>query len=211
MGKALELTGQRFGRLMVVKRSKPNKGINTAWECLCDCGNTSVVTGPHLKSGHTKSCGCYQKEKISKASIKHGHSLNKKMSPTYGSWSHMKTRCLNPNYSLFINYGGRGITFCKRWEKFENFLADMGERPEGGYSLERKDVNGNYEPSNCKWIPLGDQAHNTTRTVMFTYKGKTKCMSVWARDLGIDYNKIKYRNKKGIPFDKIVKELGGDA
>lgn len=207
--KALELTGNKFGRLTVVKKIGGTKYGNVSWECLCDCGNTTIVTGSHLNSNHTTSCGCYQRQRASEASLQHGHSLNGVMSPTYGSWSHMKTRCNNPNYPFFENYGGRGITYCERWSKFDNFLEDMGERPKGRYSLERIDNEGNYEPSNCKWIPLGNQAYNTTRSANLTYKGKTKCMAEWAKILNVSYWKIKYRRKKGVPFNEIVAELSG--
>jgi len=141
--------GKRYGRLTILSFRSPINQRYPSCICKCDCGAEVSKSFRKLENGVGKSCGCSR--------IKRGRS---KQSPAYVSWSHMKTRCLNPKYEFFKDYGGRGIAICDRWKNsFDNFLQDMGERPPG-YSIERVDVNGNYEPSNCKWIPVRDQPKN---------------------------------------------------
>ena len=128
----------------------------TAWDCLCICGTTRLVRERLLKSGRSQSCGCERNERISQSKTKHGMSFT----PTYKSWRSMLDRCRNPGATKFPEYGGRGITVCDRWlDSFENFLADMGERP-AGKTLDRENVNGNYEPDNCRWATPKEQANN---------------------------------------------------
>jgi hypothetical protein len=154
--------GEKFGRLTVIKESEP-KIFNSGRKerkllCQCECGNVKDIILNSLRTGVTKSCGCFFSEKIKTINIKHGHSYTKKSA--YGSWSDMRQRCLNPNNQDYKYYGGRGIKVCDRWlESFNNFLEDMGERPEG-LSIDRIDVNGNYEPSNCKWATRKEQTGN---------------------------------------------------
>ena len=158
--KANNLVDKRFGKLVVLSfEEKPDKKRNIVWNCKCDCGNLTQAVSSELKSGRKRSCGCLHSEVVSETSAKHGHTRNKKFSPTYISWASMLTRCKNKNASNFKHYGGRGISVCGRWESFENFLEDMGERPEGK-SIDRINVNGNYEPSNCKWATQTEQVAN---------------------------------------------------
>lgn len=162
--KSADLTGQRFGSLVVAGRL-PNSSRNFAmWHCRCDCGDFSNVRGASLKAGHTVSCGCAQRvaaAKQGKHNATHGHRRRgSKPTPTYNSWAAMLQRCENSKHQHFANYGGRGITVCERWHKFDNFLYDMGERP-AGMSIDRKESNGNYEKSNCKWSTRKEQ--NTNR------------------------------------------------
>jgi hypothetical protein len=156
-----ELTGTRFDRLVVVGR-EPNR-VRASWRCRCDCGGETVATAVNLKSKHTRSCGCLMREKSSswakKKNTTHGHNRKGQQSRTHKSWISMKQRTTNPNYSEWKSYGGRGITVCERWLKFENFLEDMGERPEGT-SLDRINVNGNYEPGTCRWATASQQQRN---------------------------------------------------
>ena len=147
--------GQRYGKLVAVSVVRgyvlpgTKTRIRTKIECKCDCGVTSFVPPSNLKTGHTSSCGCIQ--------TTHGMRHTK----TYKSWAAMKDRCTNPNASFYRNYGGRGIVVCARWlESFENFLEDMKEKPTPIHTIERVDVNGNYEPSNCIWIPKSEQNKN---------------------------------------------------
>jgi hypothetical protein len=153
MGKKIDLTNKIFNRLTVLKDTgKRNKCGHIIWECLCECGNITEVESHSLKNGNTKSCGCL--------SIKHGHTKKYgKNTITYYCWASMKSRCLNPNHERYKDYGGRGIQVCERWMKFENFLADMGEKP-NGLSIDRIDNEGHYELSNCKWSNDKDQANN---------------------------------------------------
>jgi hypothetical protein len=145
-----KLNGKQFGRLLVISDTEKRKHRYVIWKCLCECGKYTEVMSQHLLSGHTKSCGCTKK---------HGHTSKGKFSRTYNSWYSMKARCLNSKNEAFTYYGGRGIMVCERWMVFENFLADMGERPEG-LTLDRINNDGHYEPSNCRWATWKQQANN---------------------------------------------------
>lgn len=152
-----DITGQRFGRLLVValQTKATREHPTTTWLCQCDCGRQRIVPRASLVNSYTQSCGCLWREQITK----HGHTTHSSHSGTYTSWKAMKRRCLDPNFHQFKDYGGRGILVCERWQTFENFLADMGPRPKG-HSIERIDNNAGYSPKNCKWIISRDQHKN---------------------------------------------------
>jgi hypothetical protein len=178
-----DLTNQKFGRVTVIKEAgKYEKNGSYKWECQCDCGTIFIIIGYSLTKGKTISCGCYNKEKATK----HNHNLKGKTSSTYYSWVSMKTRCYNPNHPSYDNYGGRGITVCDRWkDSFNNFLADMGERPKG-MTIDRIDNNKNYEPSNCQWASNKQQHNNKRSNHLITYQDRTQTLTQWAEELNIN-------------------------
>lgn len=157
----------------------------------CSCGKDFIVMLNKLRQGKTKSCGCYMKTPSNSSSFSHGRTK----SPEYKSWCHMKDRCLNPKNHKYINYGARGIRVCKEWlDSFENFLADMGDKPGPGYTIDRIDNNGNYCPSNCKWSTPKEQSNNRRSSAFVLYKGKKMTISECADTAGIPYGSIqKYR------------------
>lgn len=193
MNKFIDLTGKRFGRLKVIKISYRDKRERIYWLCKCNCENEKEIRGDSLRDGYTKSCGCLQKEKITKTGLIIKHGMRK--TTEYNSWNNMKARCLNKNNHKYPNYGNRGIKVCDSWlESFENFYKDMGNKPKDK-SIERIDNNGNYEPKNCRWATPKEQARNTRRNFLITYKGETKCLAEWSEILKIDYKKLIYRTK----------------
>jgi hypothetical protein len=145
------ISGQVFGCLTALHFAGKDSNHHSLWICRCECGNvTPPIALSNLTKGHTRSCGCYQRERACDANTIHGHNNRRKESPTYISWRCMIARCTNPNQNRFYKYGGAGVEVCDRWLKFDNFLADMGERPEGT-TLSRFGDVGNYEPGNCAW------------------------------------------------------------
>lgn len=154
----ITLRQQKFGRWSLVNLVECGK--HEKWLARCSCGNEKIVFIENLKRGKSTSCGCLRAEKSSLRCKTHGQS---RRTAEYRTWAHLKGRCLNPKDDGFKDYGGRGIKVCDRWLSFENFYQDMGSRPPG-HSIERVDVNGNYEPSNCVWLPIKHQARNTRAT-----------------------------------------------
>ena len=184
--KKIGLVGRRFGRLVVISEQSRNKWGQVIWECLCDCGNKTTPLGMSLKNGNTKSCGCLSKD------VPHHITHGMSRTPIYRVWASIIGRCYSKTHTSYINYGGRGITVCGRWMQFENFYADMGERPKG-LTIERIDNGKGYYPDNCKWATRKDQARNTRRNRLVSYGGKKQCLIEWAEELGISQYALKYR------------------
>lgn len=154
------LVGMKFGRLIVFSFSRRDKSIYF-WNCRCDCGNEKEVRADSLKSGRSQSCGCLRKERVIETQTKHNNTKGHNKTPEYNSWAAMKARCYNQNFKQFPDYGGRGVIVCDRWkDSFEDFLIDMGEKPTPNHSIDRIDVNGNYEPENCRWTDRTSQQRN---------------------------------------------------
>lgn len=153
---SVNITGMKFGRWTAISPTDQKSSPNKKWHCRCDCGTERIVAGNNLRSGKSKSCGCFQREIARTLPRVHRMSHH----PIHNSWHGMRARCLNRNHQNYADYGGRGIKICKRWDKFINFLQDMYATWAPGLSLDRIDVNGNYEPSNCRWATTGVQATN---------------------------------------------------
>jgi hypothetical protein len=201
-GPRRDLTGQRFGRLLVIAFSSI-KDHMTKWLCICDCGNEKIVFRGSLVSGATQSCGCLQKERVSKRNGVHFACDTL----TYARWKGMFNRCSNPKTKDYPRYGGRGITVCERWNSFENFLADMGECPRKNMTLERNNSNENYSPSNCRWATHKEQNRNTSRNRFITYQGKTLCVGEWSEILGINYKSIMARLARGSTDEEALRPI----
>lgn len=175
MSHKIDLSNQTFGLLRVIKRIKGPK-----WLCICSCGTKTIVHGYNLKNGNTRGCGCTRGRKPS-------HGLTK--SRTYESWQKMKSRCDNPKTTQYQWYGGKGIKYSKRWTKFENFLADMGERPMKT-TLDRINPHKNYTPSNCRWMSL-----KYTRQRRSPLIGDKTLMQI-SKETGIRYHTLYARYRK---------------
>lgn len=158
MGALDDITGKTFGQLTVIERA-PNKNGRAWWYANCSCGVRAKVAGKALRAGSTQSCGCRARVLLSARNHKHGNAARGRRSPTYEVWNSMWKRCSNPKHKDYKSYGGRGILVCEEWMRFENFLADMGERPPG-LTLDRENVNGNYEKDNCRWVTWDIQVNN---------------------------------------------------
>lgn len=192
-------SGKVYGSLTVLKFSKRVK-TKIYLECKCKCGIVKDVYLQGLVCGDYKSCGNHKSEIIIKRNTTH----NKSNSAEYNSWSGMKTRCSNYNRSNSHRYVGRGIKVCDRWiNSFENFLADMGEKPSPLHSLDRKKNEGNYEPDNCRWALKKVQANNTSKNVFITYKNETKTVTEWAKSERLSISTLARRYRNNLPIDEL--------
>ena len=199
MGKLIDLTGKKFGRLTIIEWVENNKWRQSRWLCRCECGKKIVITSSSLKNGNTKSCGCLAIE----IKTKHGHCCRNKTSKTYQIWHSMIQRCNNPNCKAYKNYGGRGIKVCKGWRKFEGFLQDMGEQPLN-LTLDRVDNNGNYCKENCRWATQKEQRRNTRRNILITINGVTKCLIEWCEDRKLNYRTVCSRLRYGWTIEEAL-------
>jgi len=180
-GRRDDLMGQTFGRWTVIGPG-PTKEKHTTWQCRCTCGQEKFIITSSLKGGGTFSCGCLRDEINRDLHTTHGETD----SPEHVVWSGMRDRCLNPNSTIYEYYGGRGITIDPRWDRYENFLEDMGRRPSGG-TLERKDNSGPYAPWNCVWESRKAQARNKRTNRVVVYEGRSMCVAELAELKGMNY------------------------
>ena len=187
MGRFKDLTGQKFNRLTVIQYLSKSK-----WQCKCDCGNIVEVQGGHLKNGHTKSCGCYNNECRSSRMIQQHFIHGKSNTKIYKVLKEIKYRCYSKNHRLYKYYGARGIVVCDEWkrdfEAFYNWAMDNGYKE--GLTIDRIDANGNYEPSNCRWITNEEQQRNKRSNRYITCKGETKLLIDWCRELNLNYKQV---------------------
>lgn len=185
--------GQTFGRLTIKRKVLLNRP-GTWWECQCSCGLIVIQISSRLTSGNTRSCGCLRREVLSKLYSTHKDTKSRE----YSAWCSMIDRCCNEDSRAYPSYGGRGIVICKQWRhNYPRFLEDMGRRPGDGYTLERIDVNGNYEPSNCRWATWAEQNRNKRSNRKVTVRGVTKNLSDWSRLSENNINTIKDRLNRG--------------
>lgn len=182
-----EMSGKIFGRLTAIHRVK-NRNGSAMFLCKCICGNEKIVGAGSLRHGKTISCGCYKKE-FYETLRTHGMTRT----PIYKIWRGMIRRCENPQHKHYKEYGGRGVKVCSRWHIFENWYADLGERPSPKHTLERIDNNGDYEPGNCKWATRKEQQNNTRRNHLIEFNGEIKNLKQWSEILGINYTTLKMR------------------
>lgn len=188
MGKKIDLTGQRFGKWLVISKGESPSGYEHQqfWLCRCDCGTELVRKGGQLryaeKKGVAQSCQrC--------GAIRHGYTK----SPEHRAWINMHDRCRRPENHAYARYGGRGISVCDRWKSFENFIADMGHRPTAAHSLDRIDNNGNYCPENCRWTTQITQNRNNSGNKVIEHNGESMSISEWAEKTGIPRGAIYMR------------------
>lgn len=184
---------QRFGRLVAVRLVERDPKWNAhKWLFKCDCGNEKAISIKSVRIGHTLSCGCAHSEGLAQRNTKHGQSR----SVEYKGWKDMRSRCSNPRRKDYKDYGGRGISVCDRWNDFALFLCDMGPRPEG-FTLDRIDVEGNYEPGNCRWALPKTQANNKRSNRMIDIDGVSKTLQAWCEHYGIEPSKVRWRLNQG--------------
>lgn len=200
--------GDTFERLTVVgPADRPYH-----WLCQCSCGNPRLrpVRGACLRSGNTRSCGCLQRERsaeTARARATHGEGGGSGLTPEYLAWQNMKDRCHNPNNQDAKDYSERGIAVCDRWRNsYEAFLADMGRRPGPKHTLERIEVDGNYEPGNCVWATWKEQQNNRRNNLLLTHAGKMMTLAQWAEETRMPYSTLHKRLLKGWSIARLLTE-----
>lgn len=202
----IDLTDKRFGKLVVIRRIQ-NKGNQPMWECACDCGNRVVVSGGHLRSGHTRSCGCFHLQRQKEWNFKHG----KVNHPLYRVWRGIIDRTTLPNNKAYHCYGGRGIAMNQKWkDDFRNFYdwaLDSGYKK--GLSIDRIDVNGNYEPGNCRWVTQKVNCNNKRKNVRISFNGETHTATEWSEITGVNLGTLLARYHKNWSVEEILYGRGG--
>ena len=205
-----DLIGQKFSRLTVIELNKQNKG-GSSWVCKCDCGKIVIIRASDLKKGNRKSCGCILsdgKKKSLEACIKtcttHGLSNTRE----YSIWKNMISRCENPKSKSYKHYGGRGITICEEWHNIETFYKRTKESGyKDGLTIDRIDVNGNYEPNNCRWATQKEQTNNERRNIKTEFNGEIHTLGEWSEILNININTLQYRYHRGDRGDRLFRKV----
>lgn len=201
--KVIDMTGQRYGRLVAKERAGSVRS-GAAWIFVCDCGRETRASTRDVRSGNTSSCGCLLNERravAGKKNVRHGMSRT----PTYEAWFNLHKRCNDPKHKSFDAYGGRGIRVCERWKRFDEFLLDMGVRPPG-MTIDRRDNNGHYEPSNCRWATPSEQARNRRSNTSIEAFGCVKTLVEWGEDArcSVSTDVVSHRIRAGWPTEKAI-------
>lgn len=200
MPKRIDLSGRRYGKLLVI--GWDNDRGKSRWICRCDCGNVSSVFGCNLNKGTSLSCGCTHRAQLAernKKSAKHNQDNPKMLC----LWKGMMARCENKNHTAYHRYGGRGITVCERWRVFANFIDDMGVRPKNT-TLDRIDNSKGYSPENCRWATVSEQQRNKRSNNIVEFNGERKCLAEWSENLGIPLSRLSARLRRGWPIESAL-------
>lgn len=204
MAELMDLTGMQFERLEVIREAERTSYGARRWLCECKCGNKKIVHQRALVSGHTRSCGCLRKEDLIKRSTTHNCSNTR----IYNIYAGIKKRCLNDNEHAYSNYGGRGITICDEWlgeYGFENFYKwSMGNGYSDDLTIDRINNDGNYEPSNCRWITYKEQNGNKRNNIVILWNGERKILKDLCLELGMSYQTVKMRIHHGWEVDRAL-------
>ena len=209
MGKFIDRTGLRYGRLTVLSldESPPSKSLK--WFCRCDCGVEKSVLATGLATGDSKSCGCLALEQSRARNRTHGMSRSRGgvgAAREYNIWVNIRARCNNPQDPSYPRYGGRGITVCDRWQaSFEDFLADMGAAPSKHHSIDRKNNSEGYNPGNCRWATPTEQGRNKRNNRMLELDGVSRPLIEWVEITGISRSAINVRLRKGLPISEVLR------
>jgi len=208
MSKKRDLVGQKFGRLVVLYDTGERKNGNVVWHCKCDCGNEVDRRSDHLTSGATKSCGCYNRERAAEVHTTHGMARQRERHPVYLAWHDMLQRCENPNFTTYKDYGGRGIRVCEEWHDAKIFIDwALANGWREGLTIDRINNNGNYEPSNCRWVTRKEQARNKRNNHLITFNEKTQPMAQWAEEVNISVQTLSARiNQYHWPIERALTE-----
>lgn len=202
-----DMTGQRFGRLVVIERATEKRRQGVYWHCRCDCGNEIDVLGTSLRCGDTKSCGCLHRETVSTMMSTHGLSKTR----LYRVWAGIKNRCYNPHAENYKYYGANGITMCDEWrnsfESFRDWAVNNGYDEHASSqqcTIDRINTALGYSPDNCRWVDHVTQCNNQTSNKLFTYNGATHTMAEWAKIFQIKYTTLRARIRHGVPFEEAI-------
>lgn len=203
-----DIAGKTFGLLTAIRVAFTHPRQGRQWECICSCGNRVVVSLGNLTSGNSTSCGCKARKAVTDRSTTHGETRSRKRSPEYQIWASMIQRCTNPKAKRYADYGGRGITVCDRWRKFESFLADMGRRPFPDYELDRINNDEGYCKGNCRWTSSVQQNRNKrTNKVISTPVGEMLLCEA-ASVSGLSHETLRKRIARGWPINRLFDPSG---